>query len=160
VTARGLVIGAIAAALTLVVASLALGGASYEPAGTRDPCQTREWEPGSGLDYIAQQLSLSALDGAACQLHVSRETLVISLANAPGREAFAHDPRLGEALRAGLERAIDDAETSGKIPSLVAAGLREVVANVPVDQLIAGLRGAGSLFSRLGVPGIPGILGG
>ncbi len=161
-TGRALVVSAIVATMALIVTSLALGGASYEPAGVADPCQPRAWEPGSGIDHAAQQIALSALDGAACELHVSRETLVISLASPQGRQAFADDPRLNEALRAGLVRAIDDAESSGEIPGLVATLLREAAANVPIDQLIAGIRDGGKLLGQLGVsiPSLPGILGG
>lgn len=161
-TSRALIVGSGVLAAMLVVVSLALGGASYEPASVGDPCQTREWQSGSGLDHLAQQLTLSALDGAACQLHVSRETLVISLASAQGRQAFAEDPRLADALRAGLTQAIDDGESSGAIPGLVATGLREIAAHLPVEQLIATVRDANGLFSQLGisVPGLSGILGG
>jgi hypothetical protein len=149
------------AAVTLVVVSLALGGASYEPAGVRDPCQQHAWQPGSGIDHVAQEITLSALDGAACDLHVSRETLAISLSSGAGRQAFATDPRLAGALRAGLVRAIDDAESAGAIPGLVATGLRAVAANLPADQLIATVRNAGGLLNQLGIsPSIPGILGG
>jgi hypothetical protein len=150
--------GVVAAMLALV--SLALGGASYKPASVADPCQARQWQPGSGLDYVAQQLTLSALDGAACELHVTRETLVLSLASSQGRQAFADDPRLADALRAGLIHAIDDAESSGKIPGLVATGLRAIAEHLPADQLIGTIRDAGSLFGRLGLPDISGILGG
>ncbi len=161
-SSRGLIVGSGAAAALLVLVSLALGGASYEPAGVGDPCQSRQWQPGSGLDHVAQQLSLSALDGAACELHVSRETLVISLASPQGRQAFASDPQLADSLRAGLIKAIDDAESSGDLPGLVAAGLREVVANLPADQLISTIRNAGGLLGQLGVdvPSLPNILGG
>jgi len=159
---RTLVVGAAVAALTLVVVSLALGGASYAPAGSRDPCQPYQWQSTSSLDQVAQRITLSALDGAACDLHVSRETLVISLASAGGRRAFASDPRLADALRAGLTRAIDDAESAGVIPGLVATGLRVAVAHLPVDQLISSLRDANGLFQQLGIslPSISGLLGG
>jgi hypothetical protein len=162
VSARALVAGSAVAGLLLVVVSLALGGASYKPAAVQDPCQSREWQAGSGLDHLAQQLTLSALDGAACELHVSRETLVISLASADGRKAFTNDPRLADALRAGLIHAIDDAESSGAIPGLVATGLREIAANLPVDQLITSVRDANGLLGHFGisVPGISSILGG
>jgi hypothetical protein len=162
VSARALVIGSAVAGVVLVIVSLALGGASYEPAPVADPCQPRVWQAGSGLDHVAQQLTLSALDGAACELHVSRETLVISLASADGRQAFADDPRLAEALRAGLIHAIDDAESSGAIPGLVATGLRGVAANLPADQLITSIRDANGLLAHFGlsVPGISSILGG
>ena len=143
---RTLIIGAIAASLALVLTSLALGGASYEPKPVADPCKPRAWRAASALDEIAQQLTLSALDGAACDLHVSRETLVLALATPAGRERFINDPHLGDALRAGLERAVDDAERAGAIPGIVADGLRQVVQQLPADQLVAAVKDASTLL--------------
>ena len=143
-------VGAVIASLALVVTSLALGGASYEPKPVQDPCQPRPWRSPEGLDEIAQQLTLSALDGAACELHVSRETLVLALGTPEGRAQFANDPRLAAALRAGLIRAVDDAERAGAIPGIVADGLRAAVENLPADQLVAAVMNAGSLFNQVG----------
>jgi hypothetical protein len=150
VSGRTLVAASIAASLALVVAYLALGGSSYAPAQTRDPCQPRPWPPTSGLQETAEQFSLSALDGTACKLHVSRETLVLALASSAGRDRFASDPRLQDAVRAGLERGIDDAEKAGSINSVEASALRELARNAPVNEVIALLRDAGPLFSGLG----------
>jgi hypothetical protein len=144
---RVLVAGSIAASLALVVTSLALGGASYEPAPVRDPCQPREWRSPSGLDEIAQQITLSALDGAACKLHISRETLVLALGTSEGRQAFVDNPKLASALRAGLVRAIDDAERAGAIPGVVATGLRSVAEQLPVEDVVAAVRNAGTLLN-------------
>jgi hypothetical protein len=147
---RTLVIGAIVAALALVVTSLALGGASYEPTPAKDPCQPRPWRSPDNLDEIAQQLTLSALDGVACELHVSRETVVLALGTPEGRAQFADDPRLAEALRAGLLRAVDDAERAGAIPGIVADALRQGIESLPADQLVDAARNAGTLFDQLG----------
>jgi hypothetical protein len=160
VRARTLVIGAVVAALALVVTSLALGGASYEPMPVKDPCQPRAWRTPDSLDGIAQQFTLSALDGVACELHVSRETVVLALGTPEGRSQFVNDPRLTDALRAGLLRAVDDAERAGTIPGIVAAALRQVIENLPSDQLVAAARNAGSLFDQLGpLDGLLGQLG-
>ena len=86
VRARTLVVGAVTASLALIVTSLALGGASYEPNPVEDPCQPRPWRSPEDIDQVAQQLTLSALDGAACELHVTRETLVVALGTPEGRE--------------------------------------------------------------------------
>lgn len=145
---RALIAGSIVASLALVITSLALGGASYEPASVKDPCQPREWRAPSSVDEIAQQISLSALDGAACDLGVSRETLVLALATPEGRDRFINDSHLGDALRAGLQRAVDDAERAGAIPGLVATGLRNLVDQLPADELVAAVRNASRLFSQ------------
>jgi hypothetical protein len=145
---RVLVVGALVASLALVLTSLALGGASYEPKPVQDPCKPRPWRSPQSIDQIGQQLTLSALDGAACELHVSRETLVLALGTAEGRSRFANDPRLAAALRAGLMRAIDDAELAGALPGSVADGLRAVVEGLPADQLVAAATNAATLFGQ------------
>ena len=78
--AQALVAIALAAAVALPGVYLAAGGSSYAPAKVADPCQTRPWRDPEGLDQIAEQFSLSALDGAACELGVSREALARALA--------------------------------------------------------------------------------
>jgi hypothetical protein len=147
---RTLVLGAVLASLALVAVSLALGGATYEPKPVADPCQPQPWRSPGNLDEIAQQLTLSALDGAACELHVSRETVVLALGTPEGRARFADDPRLAGALRAGLIRAVDDAERAGAIPGIVGDGLRQAIEALPADQLVTAARNAGDLFDRLG----------
>ena len=59
---RVLVVGAVIASLALVLASLALGGASYKPKPVQDPCQPRPWSSPQGVDQLGQQLTLSARD--------------------------------------------------------------------------------------------------
>jgi hypothetical protein len=145
---RTLVVAAVIASLALVGTSLALGGASYEPKPVQDPCQPRSWTSPQGLDEIAQQLTLSALDGAACELHVSRETLVLALGTPEGRAQFANDPRLAAALRAGLIRAVDDAQTAGAIPGPIADALRAAIESLPADQLVNAARNARDLFNQ------------
>ena len=157
---RGLLVASIAASVALVATFLALGGSSYAPAEVRDPCQQRSWPPTSGLQDTAQQFTLSALDGTACELHVSRETLVLALGSADGRERFSEDPRLEAAVRAGLERAIDDGERAGKLNSVVADGLRGLARNAPVSEIVALIQDASPIFEGLGglLQGVQGLL--
>lgn len=149
-----LIAAAVAASLALVVAYLAAGGSSYEPAKTQDPCKPRPWTEPEGLQEIAQQFSLSALDGAACKLGVSRETLARALATPQSRERFTRrygidDAELARAIRAGLLRAIDDAERAGALNPLLAAPLRATVRQIPVDQAIELIKDARSLLNNL-----------
>ena len=65
----------VAATLALVLTYLALGGASYAPAKVADPCATRDWRNPQGLEAVGEQIVLSGLDGAACELGVSREEM-------------------------------------------------------------------------------------
>ena len=159
--ARGqlLVVGAIAAAVLLAGAYLAAGGSSYEPAKVQDPCKQRPWRNPGSLQEIAQQFSLSALDGAACELGVSREKLARALATPESRERFTKrfgigDAQLARAVRAGLVRAVDDAEEAGAISPLIGGPIRSTVRSIPLDQAIELINNAGSLLN-----GAEGLLG-
>jgi hypothetical protein len=145
---------AIAASLTLVGAYLAAGGASYAPAKTQDPCKPRPWRNPESLEQIAEQFSLSALDGAACQLGVSRETLARALATPESRERFTRrygidDAELARAIRAGLVRAVDDAERAGALSPFLAGPLRATLRRIPIDQAIELINDARSLLDNL-----------
>jgi hypothetical protein len=151
----GLLVGiAIVASLALVFAYLAAGGSSYEPAKVQDPCKPRPWRNPEGLEQIAEQFSLSALDGAACKLGVSRETLARALATPASRERFVErygidDAELSRAIRAGLLRAVDDAERAGALNPLLAAPLRATLRQIPIDQAIELIQNARSLLDNL-----------
>jgi len=132
---------AVVVSLVLVGAYLAAGGSSYEPAKVQDPCTPREWSDPQNLGQIANQFTISALDGAACQLGVSRETLAQALATPEARERFTKrygidDEKLAKAIRAGLLRAVDDAEEAGALSSFIAGPLRQVLQRIPLDQAI------------------------
>jgi hypothetical protein len=149
-----LVGGAILSALLLVGIYLAAGGASYTPEKTQDPCKHRTWRNPEGLQQIAEQFTLSALDGAACQLGVSRETLARALASPQSREQFKQrynvsDAKLAKAVRAGLLRAVDDAEEAGALNPILAAPLRETLKNIPLDQAIELINNAESLLNNV-----------
>jgi hypothetical protein len=145
---------AIVVALALVFVYLAEGGASYEPAKVQDPCKPRPWRDPEGLEQLAEQFSLSALDGAACKLGVSRETLARALATPASRERFVKrygidDAELARAIRAGLLRAVDDAERAGALSPILAAPLRATLRQIPIDQAIELIQNARSLLDNL-----------
>jgi hypothetical protein len=162
-SARMLIAASVAASALLVGAYLAAGGSAYEPTPVADPCQPREWRSPDSVELYAEQFFLSALDGAACELGVSREELIVALPDADARAEFAAAQGISEAdlevaIRAGVVRAIDDAEDAGALSSLVASGLREVATRLPVDELIsliddagAAIDGAGGLLDELGL---------
>lgn len=138
---RLLIVGAVVASLLLVGAYLAAGGSSYEPEKVQDPCQPRPWSNPESLGQIANQFTISALDGAACKLGVSREELAQALATPEARESFTKrygidDEKLAKAIRAGLVRAVDDAEEAGALSPLLATPLRETLQRIPLDQAI------------------------
>ena len=143
-TLRLPVVAALVVALVLGV-ELAAGGLDYAPAAVADPCQLHPWQDTHGLTDIENRVALSALAGAACELHVSREDLVLAFASDARLETFrrAHhitDERLSEAARAGLMRAIDDAERAGRLNGLAATALRFAAEHAPADQSIALVR--------------------
>lgn len=157
--AQLLVGAAIVSALTLVGVYLAAGGSSYAPEKTRDPCQHRPWTNPETLSEIANQFSISALDGAACQLGVSRETLARALATPEARERFSQrygidDEKLARAVRAGLLRAVDDAEEAGALSPLIGGPLRATLEEIPLDRAIELIKNAESLLGN-----VQGILG-
>ena len=146
-----LFLGSIAVSLVLVLAYLAAGGSDYAPAKTQDPCEPREWRDPQGLQQIAEQFSLSAMDGAACKLGVSRETLARALATEESRQRFLDrydisDAELARAIRAGLVRAIDDAEEAGSLSPFLAVPMRQAIAAIPLDKAIELVKDARSLF--------------
>jgi hypothetical protein len=120
----------------VLVPYLALGGASFEPTPVADPCATREWRDPGDLDEALEQIALSALDGAACELGVSREDLVLAVRNEEALDDFADEHRISredaeQAVEDGLQRAVDDAEEAGAIGESVASLARRVVESVP-----------------------------
>jgi hypothetical protein len=127
---------ATAAAAALVITYLALGGASYAPAKVADPCAPRDWREPEGVQEVGQLIVLSGLDGAACELGVSREDLVLAVRNEEALEEFADEQGLSredaeQAVRDGMLRAVDDAEDAGAIGDSVASLARRVVEEVP-----------------------------
>jgi len=141
VSGRALIAGSIVASVLLVGAYLAAGGSSYEPEKVQDPCKPREWTNPQGLGQIANQFTISALDGAACRRGVSRETLARALATPEARERFTRrygidDEKLARAIRAGLVRAVDDAEEAGALSPLLAVPLREALQRIPLEQAV------------------------
>ena len=124
---------------------LAAGGLDYAPAAVPDPCALHPWRDTHGLTDIENRVALSALAGAACELHVSREELVLAFASDSRLQSFRRthhitDDRLAEAARAGLMRAIDDAERAGRLNGFAATALRFAAEHAPADQITALVR--------------------
>jgi hypothetical protein len=124
---------------------ISAGGLDYKPTAVANPCRPQPWRDTHGLADVENRVALSALAGAACKLHVSREDLVLAFASDGSLERFrrAHhlsDERLGEAAKAGLLRAINDAERAGRVNALEAAALRFGAERVPADQVTGLVR--------------------
>ena len=63
----------LAAAAALLVVELSLGAVGFGKPRLADPCTARPTFRGGGLDGEVQKFALSALNGAACKLHTTRE---------------------------------------------------------------------------------------
>jgi hypothetical protein len=138
-------LGLVAAVL---VPYLALGGAGFEPTPVADPCETRDWREPGGVDEALEQVALSALDGAACELGVTREDLVLAVRSEEALDAFAEEHGLThadaeQAVRDGLERAIDDAEEAGALPGFLVSLARRAADAVPPWLLLEALETLG-----------------
>jgi len=129
------------AAVALVGVYLALGGASYAPAAVADPCAPRPLRDAESFERVAEQIVLSALDGAACELGVSREAVVLAVSSRASLERFTQEHggaevELEDLIRAGLRRALDDAERANQLDATLADLLRGLVARIPIAQLL------------------------
>ena len=93
---------------------VAAGGGDYVPARPADPCAPRPVPPlPAELEPVAERIVLLGLDGAACRLGISREELVLALAE-PG----SLDPEVPAALKAGLVAAVDRLDREGRLPKV------------------------------------------
>jgi hypothetical protein len=127
---------AFAAVAVLLPSYVALGGGRYDPTPVADPCQARELRDSDDLGRQLEQVVLSALDGAACDLGVSREELVLALRSEDSLDEFAgeHGISRAEAERAvadGIDRALEDAERIGALGGFAGSLIRRTLENTP-----------------------------
>jgi len=91
---------------------------------------------------VLEQVVLSALDGAACRLDVSREELVLAVADEQSLDAFAAEHGISradaeQAVGDGLLRAVDDAEEAGALAGGIAELVRSAVQRIPPRLALA-----------------------
>jgi hypothetical protein len=140
---RALLVAALAS-LALVGTYVALGGGDFEPSRPPDPCAPRSAgaDAGAGgLTGTLERVGLTALAGAACDLGVPRERLLLALSG--DEDLGIGSERRTEAFRAGLNRAIDAEEQAGRLGSAQATLLRQAIAFLPVDAVLDRLFGEG-----------------
>jgi hypothetical protein len=145
VTGARPLVAALAAVAVVLGVYLALGGASYEPTPTANPCVQRPWRDPGNLQAVLEQVALSGLDGAACELHVSREELVLALRNDEAIAEFSAEHGIARkdaeaAVRDGLLRAVDDAHDAGALSGLVASVVRRGIETVPPSLILDTLK--------------------
>jgi hypothetical protein len=138
------VAGAVAVlVVVLLAAEFRAGARDYGRREYGDPCEASAdpFPQGEGFDGTLQRIALSAIDGAACELGTSREELLLSMEprSGFGPEVTWTQDTLEDALRAGLVRAIDDADDRNSIPGLVATALRFGAERAPIDWVLGRL---------------------
>lgn len=113
---KAVALPAIAVLLVALVlgVQIAAGGGDYVPRRSADPCVARPVPPlPARLEPVAERIVLLGLDGAACRLGVSRERLVLTLAD---RRSL--DPDAPAALKAGLRDAVDRLDREHRLPKV------------------------------------------
>jgi hypothetical protein len=129
-----LLIVALVASAALVVVYVANGGGEFEPTPPGDPCTHKSQSVDEGLFGTVERVGLTALDGAACDLRISRESLLLGLTGE--RELSIDDDTRNDAFRNGLKRAIDEEQHAGRLGAVEATLLRAGVDILPVDALL------------------------
>ena len=135
---RLILAGLFVAAALLIGLEFAKGAADAGEVRLADPCKGRTFT-GGGIGGTVQRVVLNGLDGAACELHTSREELVLSLGGSGlgvTRQWDAHTIEV--ALRAGLLNSVDAAVQRGDVPEFLAPALRGIVENAPLGKLVRG----------------------
>ena len=136
----------LAAVLALVAVEFGKGAAEEPGPKIANPCHGRPPRGGGGLDATVQRIVLDGLDGAACRLHTTREELVLSLAPETGVRRRWDEHTIEVALRAGLLRAVDEADRRGDIPGFATPFIRQLVEKAPLDKLVRGGISLSNLF--------------
>jgi hypothetical protein len=134
------------ASVIFLAVELGMGAWGFGEVKRVDPCTTSTPSLGSGLDAALQRIVLDGLNGAACQLHTTREDLVESLGSGSSRWS---EEQIQRAVRVGLVLAIDKAERRGDVPGIVAALLREGAKRAPVKFLIENGPSLADLLGQL-----------
>jgi hypothetical protein len=117
------------AAAALLAVELGLGAFSFGEPHLADPCTSKPAFAGGGLDGAVQRFALATLAGAACELHTSREELVLSFVPAAGIGHVRWTRQtIDKALAAGFDRAAGQAVGGGLAGQALAFALREIVA--------------------------------
>ena len=112
-TANVVLASLLACVVALIAVELSLGAFDFGDAKIADPCRAKPHVSEGGIfgsiDAAVQRFGLSALNGAACSLHTSREELVLSFVpSAETKKIKWTKATIGEALRSGMRQAAHD----------------------------------------------------
>ncbi len=131
-------VGLVAVAGGLLASEMAAGASDFGETELVDPC-TAPPSPydGGGIDGAVQRIALGGLNGAACELGVGREELVLSLDPNAGVAGINWDhDTIDDAVKAGTLRAIDDAHDRGTLPGWAASAIKAVAEHAPVSWFL------------------------
>ncbi len=143
--ALGALGGLVLAGVLFVGVEAAAGGAGLGRSTIADPCATTTDRSRDGFDATLQGVILDGLAGAACDLHVTREELVLSFGGGPASKVDWTSPAVERAVRSGLVRSIDESEKRGTLNGVVAGLFRTVAERAPIQELIRGAGGVSDL---------------
>jgi hypothetical protein len=127
---------AVVVALALPVLYLALGGGDFAPTPVANACAPRERPRTGDVLDPAQRATLAVLDGAACDLGMSREQVLLDLLHKRNPRGVS-DARVKDAVLAGIDRA----EREKALGGVAATALRLAVRFGGVGVLLDQLRG-------------------
>jgi hypothetical protein len=118
-----------AAAIALIVIELSLGAASFGKPQLANPCTASAGASGGGINGTVQRVVRATLNGAACDLHTTREELVLSFVPGAGISKIHWTrQRIDQALQAGFTRAAHDLAGGGIAGTALAFALNQLVA--------------------------------
>lgn len=127
--AKGVIAALAAGALVLIVLELALGATSYGRPHLADPCTAGPGPAAGGAEGQVQRFARATLDGAACELHTTREQLVLSFVPGLQTQRIRWDRQtIDRALKAGVVRAAHATAGNGVAGNLLALALRNLFA--------------------------------
>lgn len=124
--------------VTLIAVEISKGALDYGTETVAAPCADHPAFPGEGLDATIQRIVLDGLDGAACKLGVTREELVLSLDKRSGVTIDWDKKAVEDAVRAGLIKAVQEADDRGTIPGLLVPIIEKAIEKAPISVLIEG----------------------
>jgi hypothetical protein len=128
---------ALVVAVVLPAGAVLIGTDEFGVPQVADPCTAPpDPFPGDGFDAATQRFVLSGLNGAACELRISREELVLSLEPRSGVDVEWDRETIAQALKDGASRAVRDADERGTLPALVAGPLRWTIDRAPLSWFL------------------------
>ncbi len=125
-----IVLGILAvAAVALIAIELSLGARSFGQPQLANPCTASDGPSGGAINGAVERFARATLDGAACELHTTREELVLSFVPAAGTKRIKWSKQtIDSALKAGLIRAAHNLAGNGLLGGALALGLTHLVA--------------------------------